>query len=306
MSTQSPSGFEEFWNGIDKDLAATPITPEIEHIPMRSNEVADLYGIRLSSVGPYRLFAYLSIPKGPGPFPTIYFPPKNGSVHEIIPQGTATGIRERYLTFSIASRGMRNPDRPYAAMFPGQLTDGLESSNSYVYRGIATDALRGLEYLIARPEVDKSKIVAWGNDNALLTASRRSEITHVVSTPAYLLDTVEHAVKTSAYPLAEFSDYFRLYPERTDEVKATLTMYNLRWHASSINAETLLRADHKGGIYSPDVLTDLEKQISGNVTVHESEQSSFKDGLFAEKWLTQKLIGPDATPIVPEHWRSYI
>ncbi|MBT3554354.1 MAG: hypothetical protein HN667_01375 [Chloroflexi bacterium] len=306
MSNQSPIGFEQFWNDIDKDLASTPIAPEVEHIPMRSTEAVDLYGVHLTSVGPYRLFAYLSIPKGPGPFPVIYYVPKNGSVHEIIPQGTATGIRERYLTFSIASRGMRNSDRPYAAMFPGQLTDGLETSDSYVYRGIAADALRGLEYLVTRPEVDKSRIVAWGNDNALLAAARRSEITHVVSTPAYLLDTVEHAVKTSSYPLAEFSDYLRLYPERTDEVKATLAMYNLRWHASSINTETLLRANHEGGIYSPKVLANLEKNISGNVAVHESEQSSFKDGLFAEKWLTQKLIGPNAIPIVPEHWQSYV
>ena len=83
-------------------------------------------------------------------------------------------------------------------------------------------------------------------------------------------------------------------------------MYNLRWHASSINAETLLRAEHAGGIYNPNVLGELEKRISGNVTIHESEQSSFKDGLFAEKWLTQKLIGPNAVPIVPEHWQSYV
>ena len=154
--------------------------------------------------------------------------------------------------------------------------------------------------------MDKSRIVAWGNDNALLAAARRNEITHVVSTPAYLLDTVEHAVTTSSYPLAEFSDYLRLYSERTNEVKATLSMYNLRWHASSINAETLLRAEHAGGIYNPNVLGELEKRISGNVTIHESEQSSFKDGLFAEKWLTQKLIGPNAVPIVPEHWQSYV
>ena len=63
MTSQSPVGFEEFWNDIDKDLASYPIAPEIEHIPMRSTEAVDLYGVRLTSVGPYRLFAYLSIQK---------------------------------------------------------------------------------------------------------------------------------------------------------------------------------------------------------------------------------------------------
>jgi cephalosporin-C deacetylase-like acetyl esterase len=189
-------------------------------------------------------------------------------------------------------------------MYPGQLTDGLESADTYVYRGIVADALRGLEYLITRPEVDQKRIVAWGNDIAVLAAARRSEITHVVSTPTYLFDSMEHALKTSSYPLAEYSDYLRLYPERKDEVESILSMYNLRWHAPSVKAETLLRADHSSGIYSPDVLAVLENDIFGNVTVHESERSSFKDGLFAEKWITEKLFGPDATAIVPEHWRS--
>ena len=137
-----------------------------------------------------------------------------------------------------------------------------------------------------------------------MTAARRNEITHVVSTPAYLFDSIKHALTTSVYPLAEYSDYLRLYPGRKDDVEAILSMYNLRWHASTVKAETLLRADHSSGIYNPKVLADLENSIAGNVTVHESERSSYKDGIFAEKWLTEKLFGGDVKAIVPEHWRS--
>ncbi|MDP6056507.1 MAG: acetylxylan esterase, partial [Dehalococcoidia bacterium] len=288
----------------DNDLASISIAPEVEYVQLRSTDDADLYGVRITSIGPYRLFAYLSIPRGEGPFPAIYYVPKNGSVHEVIPQGTAIGIRSRYVTFSIAGRGMRGSDKPYTAMYPGQLTDGLESADTYVYRGIIADAIRGLEYLMTRPEVDSTRIVTWGNDIAVMVAARRSEITHVVSTPAYLFDTVEHALKTSSYPLAEYSDYLRLYPDRKNEVISILSMYNLRWHAPAVRAETLLRADHSNGIYSPEVLAGLENGIAGDVTVHESERSSFKDGLFAEKWITEKFFGPDVKAIVPEHWRS--
>jgi hypothetical protein len=119
-----------------------------------------------------------------------------------------------------------------------------------------------------------------------------------------LFDTVEHALKTSLYPLAEYSDYLRLYPDRKDEVESILLMYNMRWHAPAVRAETLLRADHSSGIYNPKILADLENGIAGNVTVHESERSSFKDGLFAEKWITEKFFGADVKAIVPEHWRS--
>ena len=64
-------------------------------------------------------------------------------------------------------------------------------------------------------------------------------------------------------------------------------------------------ADHRSGIYNPDTLADLEGAITGNVTVHESERSSFKDGIFTEEWITEKLIGKNAAPIIPEHWQLH-
>ena len=151
MSKTRPSDFGSFWYTVGKELAEVPIAPEVEPIPMRSTDFANLYGVRLSSIGPYRLFGYLSIHKGDGPFPVIYYVPKNASVLEIIPQGTSNEIRSRYITFSLACRGMRNSDSPYAAMYPGQLTDGIESPETYDYRGIVADTIRGADDIMTRP-----------------------------------------------------------------------------------------------------------------------------------------------------------
>ena len=265
--------------------------------------IRDRYGVRLSSIGPYRLFGYLSIPKGDGPFPVIYYVPKNASVLEIIPQGTSNQIRSRYITFSLACRGMRNSDSPYAAMYPGQLTDGLESPETYVYRGIVADTIRGADYIMTRSEVDKNKVGAWGNDNAILAAALHDSITHVVSTPAYLFDPIESLTRTDSYPLAEFGDYIRSNRSNADTVQTVLEYFNLRWHAQSITASTLIMADYKDGIYSPETLSDLDELIPGEMTLHESERSSFKDGLFAENWITSEMFGKEVSPIVPEHWR---
>ena len=304
MNTIRPSDFGSFWYELGKDLADIPASPEIEAIPMRSTDFADLYGVRITSIGPYRLYGFLSIPKSDGPVPAIYYTPKNASVLEIIPQGTSNAIRGRYVTFSLACRGMRNSDKPYAAMYPGQLTDGIHDPESYVYRGIVADTMRGLDFLMSRPEVDRNAVVAWGNDNALLAAALHDSVTHVVTTPAYLLNTIEMAERTSAYPLEEFNDYIRRFPERRDQVENILNYYNLKWHAQSITATTLVMADHESGLYSPQSLSSLVEGIAGEATVHESERSSFRDGLFAEKWITENLIGEDADPLVPAHWQE--
>ena len=177
----TPEAFRGYWQDTLDALTRWPARPEIDVLPLRSIAFATLYGVRLTSLGPYRLFGYLSIPTGTGPFPAIYYPPKYQSVLEIIPQGTANLQRSRYITFSLAGRGQRNADTPFAAMFPGLLTEGIDDVASYIFRGIAADAVRGLEFLLTRRELDAARVVVVGNDLALITAALTSGATRVVA-----------------------------------------------------------------------------------------------------------------------------
>src|SRR5262245_28249034 len=159
-----PEDFDQYWQQTLAALADYPACPEINVLPFRSTDFATLYSVRLTSLGPYRLFGYLSIPTGTGPFPAIYYTPKYQSVLEIIPQGTANLQRSRYITFALAGRGQRNADTPYAAMFPGLLTDGIDQAESYIFRGIIADSVRGLQFLLTRRELDPRRVVVVGND----------------------------------------------------------------------------------------------------------------------------------------------
>src|SRR5215510_11126202 len=69
---QRPGDFEQYWQQTLDALAGYPACPEIDVLPLRSTDFATLYGVRLTSLGPYRLFGYLSIPSEEGPFPAIY------------------------------------------------------------------------------------------------------------------------------------------------------------------------------------------------------------------------------------------
>src|SRR5207249_10369163 len=216
-----------------------------------------LYGVRLTSLGPYRLFGYLSIPTGAGPFPAIYYPPKYQSVLEIIPQGTANLQRSRYVTFSLAGRGQRNADTPYAAMFPGLLTDGIDDAASYIFRGIAADAVRGLQFLLTRHDVDTARAVVVGNDLALVAAALTPGATHVVTTPALFYKTAELAPRTQAYPLEEINDYLRTFPARAEAVRRTLAHYDLRGLAPRVTATTLLMTGAPGTLLDGQALKPL-------------------------------------------------
>src|SRR5262249_55414088 len=231
----APPSFRAYWQDALDDLRRYPARPEITPIPLRSTEFATLYGVRLTSAGPYPVFAYLSIPAGPGPFPAIYYPPKYQSVLEIIPQGTANLQRSRYITFSLAGRGQRNADTPYAAMFPGLLTEGIDDAASYAFRGIVADSVRGLEFLRTRHDVDAARMVLVGNDLALIAAALTAGATHVVTTPALFYRTAELAAKTPAYPLEEINDYVRTYPARAEAARRALGYYDLRGFAPRVS-----------------------------------------------------------------------
>ncbi len=292
-----------YWQTALDELARYPACPEIETLPLRTTAFATLYGVRLTSLGPYRLFGYLSIPAGRGPFPAIYYAPKYQSVLEIIPQGTANAQRSRYVTWSLAARGQRNADAPYAAMFPGLLTDGIEDAGAYVFRGIVADAVRGLELLLTRPEVDPAHVVVVGNDVALMTAALAPGATHVVTTPALFYDTAGIAAKTHAYPLEEINDYLRTFPERTDAVHRTLGHFDLRALAPRVTATSLLMAGAPGSALDARALQPLAAALRGTVTVYESQQSSYKDGLHVERWMAAQCGIADVETLLPEHWR---
>ena len=299
-----PADFDTYWQHVRDELAAYPMAPELEWLPLRSTDFATLYSVRLTSVGPYRLFGYLSLPQGEGPFPAIYYAPKYQSVLEIIPQGTANLQRSAYITFSLAARGQRHADMPYAAMFPGLLTDGIQDAQSYMFRGIVADAMRGLEFLLTRPELDPSRVVVFGNDMALTTAALASGATHVVTTPALFYNAAELAPRTQAYPLEELNDYGRMFPHHQAAVRQTLAYYDLRAFAPQVTAKTLIMAGAPGALLDQQALAPLVEAVAGETTVHDSAQSSYRDGLYAESWMAEQCGIADANRILPAVWQS--
>jgi hypothetical protein len=166
------------------------------------------------------------------------------------------------------------------------------------------DSVRGLEFLLGRPEVDNARVVVAGNDVALITAGLAGGVTHVVTTPALFYDTAALAPKSQAYPLEEINDYLRLYPARVAAVRRTLAHFDLRAFAPRVTAATLLMAGAPGSPLDGAALRPLATALHGPATVYESQQSLYKDGLHAERWMAQQCGVTELQNILPEAWRE--
>lgn len=236
--TNRPDDFGAYWDEVDRRLASTPADPELTHSPLRSNEHCDVYELRITSSGPYRIFGYFSVPKGDGPFPAVCFTPGYGSVAPV----PNYNDRMRYVCLQVIHRGQRLADDPWAAAYPGLLTERISEPEDYIYRDIVADCLRGAEFLLGHPDVDPERVAIVGDDLALITAARRPGFTTIVASGIMFHQMLDACARTEAYPHEEINEYLRAHPGDRDDVAQTLSYFDPVHHVDAITATTLVSA----------------------------------------------------------------
>jgi cephalosporin-C deacetylase-like acetyl esterase len=228
-----PADFDAYWAAVAAELDRTEVAPEIELIPLRSSAEVRVYALRFTSIGPYRLFAYYAVPatdagRGGPPGVEVHLPGYASVVG--VPVG---GLERRWsgerAVLALCHRGQRLSDRPYAASYPGLLTDGINSPGTYVWRGIVADACRAVDAVLSRPEheVDHQDVIVTGNDLALFVAMLRGQaLAGVRAAPSLFYRLGEALPATHAYPLEEYNDHLRTYPDRAGAVAQTLGYFD--------------------------------------------------------------------------------
>jgi cephalosporin-C deacetylase-like acetyl esterase len=231
-----PEEFKAYWQAIDDELSALDGQPVVERMPVHSTDRFSVYALRLTSLGPYRIFGYLSVPTGDGPFPALLEMPFYRSVNNV----PNWNDRLRYVVLTVMHRGQRLADQPLSASDPGLLTQGIDDQERFVYRGIIADCLRSAEYLRGRPEVDPDRIAVTGTELAVLTAARRPYFRAVEYAPELFYRAMEARERTKAYPLEELNDYLRQSDADRAAMERTLALYDPVSHAPDVRATTVI------------------------------------------------------------------
>ena len=286
-----PQDFDQYWKKVEDELASIQPAAERTELHLRSAPEAKVYGLKLNSLDHYRIFAYFSVPSGKGPFPVIYRLPNYGSVVHIPPFEE----RCKYISVALCHRGQRLSDQPFAAKYPGLLTSGIDSQRNYIYRSIVADCLRVMDYLVSCDDVDSQKISLVGGDLALFTAALRDSASVLFYTPSLFYKALHKATATQNYPLEEFNDYLRSFPESIDQISQTLAYFEPMNFASRVKSEVMLMEESEGDA------NDLAVSFSRDIERSTSKHSSYKDGVVLAEWLSKKLQTGET--LVPMHWR---
>ena len=286
-----PQDFDQYWKKVEDELASIQPAAERTELHLRSAPEAKVYGLKLTSLDHYRIFAYFCVPSGKGPFPVIYRLPNYGSVVHIPPFEE----RCKYISVALCHRGQRLSDQPFAAKYPGLLTSGIDSQRNYIYRSIVADCLRVMDNLVSCDDVDSQKISLVGGDLALFTAALRDSASVLFYIPSLFYKALHKATATQNYPLEEFNDYLRSFPESIDQISQTLAYFEPMNFASRVKSEVMLMEESEGD--ANDLAVSFEKEIERSGSKH----SSYKDGVVLAEWLSKKLQTGET--LVPMHWR---
>ena len=284
-NVSKPADFSDYWDGVDRELARYEARPQLEPMPLHSTDFCTVYALKLTSIGPYRLFGYYSVPHGEGPFPAMYNTPKYGSVNHVPDYND----RQRYVCLTLMHRGQRLADQPYAAEYPGLLTQGIDDAHEYVYRSIAADCVRGAEFLQSRGEVDQSRVAIIGDDLAVIAAARRPGFGVVEASTFMFYRMLDAVARTSGYPLEEVNEYLSAHPEKRDDVTNTVSYFDPQFHADRLTGITLFPVGSDGSTSGRDWLSPLVDACAGRVEYYQLTNMGGTDHDWLDAWLAGKF-----------------
>ena len=222
-----PGDLEEFWKRVMGEAALVPLDTTVSPEPMRSNESVQVFQATYRSLDGLEIATWYCVPaKGEGPFPAIiHFPGYKGEPALRRDWG-AKGV----IVLTVAVRGKLRSNSTFNPGYPGLLTKGIESRDTYGYRGVIADCARAVDFLLSRSEVDPQRIFACGSSQGggltLITTALRPEIKGGVSGYPFLCCFPESMNMLRSYPYDELNCYARAYPERVPQMLETLRYYD--------------------------------------------------------------------------------
>lgn len=259
-----PDDFDSFWAGVLEELSGIPLDAGMVHDPLRSNPVATVHQVTYRSLDGLEIFAWYSVPaEGSGPFPAVLILPGYKSEPALRRDWANKGVA----ALSVAVRGKLPSSAEFNPGYPGLLTSGVESRDTYSYKGVIADCVRAVDFLLSRPEVDAERIYCSGSSQGggltLITSALRKEIKAGVSGYPFLCCYPESMRMQRSYPYDELSCYARAYPDRVDQALDTLRYFDAVNFASRIECPMVVGIAMEDEVCPPETSYAAYKNLGG-------------------------------------------
>ncbi len=153
---ECPADFDDFWTDQINQLSTIPIDPQLSIFATGTDNVT--YRINLATVDNRRIYGYITIPNGAGPFPAVLTLPPNGSAANIVIPEDVVSIKVGAISLTISIHNAE-PD----AIDPNaNLPNNTSIREGYYYRTAILAGIRAIDYIFTRSDFDGENLVVTG------------------------------------------------------------------------------------------------------------------------------------------------
>jgi cephalosporin-C deacetylase len=246
----SEGAFQTYFEAVLADSASIQHGLKRTASGQYSDDRVSVSRTSFQSIGNVEIAGWLVEPEGiPIKGAVIQFP---GYSEVLFPQVDLA--RLGVIVFSVSVRGHHGSDKQIAPGFPGLFTYGLPNAETFIYRQIIIDVLRGFIELSNYTQ-GKIPIVAMGKSQgaalAIILAALREDVRAVAAEVPWLCAIEESLKITDTFPYREVLGYIRSHPGEEQRVKDTLALFDLCSHAPAVKCPVML------GLGTSDPLTPI-------------------------------------------------
>lgn len=240
-----PEDFDEFW---DRTLKENPFSPDSLQVhPVTTGlDSVTAYDVRFPGYAGQPIAAWLLIPQ----VSSLRVGGRLPAVVQYVGYGGGRGLPEDHLewvgagyaSLIIDTRGQggswgsggHTPDFGHplesSGSYPGVMTRGIESPETYYYRRLFVDAVNAVEACQNLEGVDPQRTFVAGNSQAgalsLVAAALHPNVLGALVSVPFLCNFERAVGLTGAYPYQEIVDYLSVRREQVRETFRTLSYFD--------------------------------------------------------------------------------
>lgn len=172
-TAKAPDDFDAFWKKQLDDLAKVRIDADVAIWPKESTDYATAYRISLGGPDGRRVYGWVAVPKGTGPFPAILTVPYAG-VYGIRPDMYHAKMGAVAMNIIIHDFDVIHLEDFYKKQAANELKDynriGWDDKDKTYFRYGILACVRAIDYLAQRKDVDPKQIaITGGSQGGALT-----------------------------------------------------------------------------------------------------------------------------------------
>ncbi|GAB5491661.1 MAG: acetylxylan esterase [Phototrophicaceae bacterium] len=301
-----PSDFDSFWDMTLEDARSYPINARFEPIEYYFDSI-DTFDVTFNGFAGQDIKGWLLLPKHrdtslPCIVEYIGYGGGRGFPHDWL-KWSALGYA--HLVMDTRGQGSRslngdtpdNADTGQTPQYPGFMTRGILSAESYYYRRLITDAVRAVEAAQSHPDIDSDKIIITGaSQGGGLTLAVAGLVPNLLATmpDVPFMSHFQRAIRLiETDPYNEIAHYLKVHRQNIDTVMHTLSYFDGMNFSARATAPTLFSVGLMDNICPPSTVFASynhyqgEKQIAiyefnnheGGQTFHTLEKVKFLNAI---------------------------